>query len=154
MVAAEAGLRALVTAADDFAAPLVAAQRAALDDAVAAAGATPPSAFEGVRSEFEAKLRELEGAIAAGLAKERAAIDALGASARAAGEDTAEAVAARFDPARVALGERLQASRAAAETTLAWLESKRPALAAAAAAAALAQALPWRPRPPASLLLT
>ena len=115
MVAAEAGLRALVTAADDFAAPLVAAQRAALDDAVAAAGATPPSAFEGVRSEFEAKLRELEGAIAAGLAKERAAIDALGASARAAGEDTAEAVAARFDPARVALGERLQASRAAAE---------------------------------------
>ena len=105
-------MTALVTAADDFARPLVAAQRAALDAAVAAVGSNPPASFEEARSEFEAELRELEAALASALSEEREAITALAAAARADANADEAAVAARFDPARAALGERLRERRA------------------------------------------
>ena len=130
--AAEATMIALVTAADDFARPLVAAQRAALDAAVAAAGSNPPASFEEDRSEFEAELRELEAALASALSEERDAIAALAAAARADANADDAAVAARFDPARAALGERLRERRARAEASLASLEAKRANLTRAA----------------------
>ena len=92
--AGEATMTALVTAADDFARPLVAAQRAALDAAVAAVGSNPPASFEEARSEFEAELRELEAALASALSEEREAITALAAAARAAANADEAAVAA------------------------------------------------------------
>ena len=102
--AGEATMTALVTAADDFARPLVAAQRAALDAAVAAV-------IESSRVLRGGSFRSSKRSCASSrrrspprLSEEREAITALAAAARADANADEAAVAARFDPARAALG--------------------------------------------------
>ena len=131
IAAAEATLEALVKAAEDFAVPLIAEQRAVLAaaDAKAADAASPArDAFETVRAEFEKKIDELDGALTSAVEKERAEIAVVARAARedpfAEDEDAdvATIVASVFDPAREHLGERLRNSRSAAEKMLQWLE--------------------------------
>ena len=127
IAAAEATLEALVKAAEDFAVPLIAEQRAVLAaaDAKAADAASPArDAFETVRAEFEKKIDELDGALTSAVEKERAEIAVVARAARedpfAEDEDAdvATIVASVFDPAREHLGERLRNSRSAAEKML------------------------------------
>ena len=64
IAAAEATLEALVKAAEDFAVPLIAEQRAVLAAADAKAGDAPPDSEYGkARAEFEKKIYELDGAL-------------------------------------------------------------------------------------------
>ena len=145
IAAAEATLEALVKAAEDFAVPLIAEQRAVLAaaDAKAADAASPArDAFETVRAEFEKKIDELDGALTSAVEKERAEIAVVARAARedpfAEDEDAdvATIVASVFDPAREHLGERLRNSRSAAEKTLQWLERRAADLDRAATDAA------------------
>ena len=145
IAAAEATLEALVKAAEDFAVPLIAEQRAVLAaaDAKAADAASPArDAFETVRAEFEKKIDELDGALTSAVEKERAEIAVVARAARedpfAEDEDAdvATIVASVFDPAREHLGERLRNSRSAAEKMLQWLERRAADLDRAATDAA------------------
>ena len=145
IAAAEATLEALVKAAEDFAVPLIAEQRAVLAaaDAKAADAASPArDAFETVRAEFEKKIDELDGALTYAVEKERAEIAVVARAARedpfAEDEDAdvATIVASVFDPAREHLGERLRNSRSAAEKMLQWLERRAADLDRAATDAA------------------
>ena len=143
IAAAEATLEALVKAAEDFAVPLIAEQRAVLAAADAKAGDAPPDSEYGkARAEFEKKIDELDGALTSAVEKERAEIGVVAKAARSdpsagdEGADAATVVASVFDPAREHLGERLRGSRSAAEKMLQWLEGRASDLDRAAAAAA------------------
>ena len=143
IAAAEATLEALVKAAEDFAVPLIAEQRAVLAAADAKAGDAPPDSEYGkARAEFEKKIDELDGALTSAVEKERAEIGVVAKAARSdpsagdEGADAATVVASVFDPAREHLGERLRGSRSAAEKMLQWLEGRASDLDRAAADAA------------------
>ena len=143
IAAAEATLEALVKAAEDFAVPLIAEQRAVLAAADAKAGDAPPDSEYGkARAEFEKKIDELDGALTSAVEKERAEIGVVAKAARSdpsagdEGADVATVVASVFDPAREHLGERLRGSRSAAEKMLQWLEGRASDLDRAADAAA------------------
>ena len=108
IAAAEATLEALVKAAEDFAVPLIAEQRAVLAAADAKAGDAPPDSEYGkARAEFEKKIDELDGALTSAVEKERAEIGVVAKAARSdpsagdEGADVATVVASVIDSAVV-----------------------------------------------------